>query len=63
MKEINPNEIKAEMALHGISNVQVAKELGLCRASITHALSTGKNTGYKTLNRIIAAVNKLKQNA
>ena len=59
MEEINPKEIQAHMVMKGVTNADIAKELGLTRGAITHVFKQGKNTGYMTLNNIIRAIKKL----
>ena len=61
MEEINPLKIKAEMVVSGITNVDLAKEMDCTRSAITHFFNPKNNTGWKTLNKIISALNKLKE--
>lgn len=60
MEEINPRKIKAALIEAGISNTQIAAEIGLTRAAITQTLDIKRNAGWKTINKIIAAFEKIK---
>lgn len=59
MEEIRILEIKEALNIGGISQGDIAKHLSLSDGAISSALSPSRNTGYKTLNKIIRAYNEI----
>ena len=60
MEEINPRKIKAAMVMDGITQVALAKEMNITKSAVSHFFNPNNNTGWKTLNKIIVACNKLR---